>query len=133
MNCRVGTTKRMCVVKSRNTSQSVWSRSKPLNNWRKEKNNSIFSSKEKPVRLPSVSPNWSRTNSQPFPEVKSSESSITSPDSSSSTGDEKQPTKSSPGSGGCDPKTSQTHTIHNLPILMDHYIISTLSEYIFSY
>lgn len=134
MNCRDGTTmKRMCVVKSRNTSQSVWSRCKPLNKWREEKNNSVFSLKEKPVRVPSLSPNQSRTKCQLLPEVKPSEPLITLPDSSSSTGDEKQLTKSSTGSGSCDPKTSQTHTIHNLPILMDHYIISTLSEYIFSY
>lgn len=132
MNCRDGTTMtRMCIVKSRNT--SVWSRGKPLNNWREEKNNSVFSSKSKPVRAPYLTPNQSRTKSQSFPEGKPSEPLITSPDSSSSTGDEKQPTKSSTGSGSCDPKTSQTHTIHNLPILMDHYIISTLSEYIFSY
>eukprot|EP00495_Collosphaeridae_sp_1-RS-2012_P005203 TRINITY_DN460_c0_g1_i1.p1 TRINITY_DN460_c0_g1~~TRINITY_DN460_c0_g1_i1.p1 ORF type:complete len:75 (-),score=3.77 TRINITY_DN460_c0_g1_i1:389-613(-) len=48
------------------------------------------------------------------------------------TGEEELPCKFSAGSGTGEKKTCQAYTIHNLPILMDHYIVSTLSEYIFS-
>jgi len=134
MNCRNGTAiKRTCAIKSKNTTQSVWSRCKPVNNWSPEKSISVFNCKERPAGAPSLSPTQSRTKYTHLPEVKPSEPLITLPDSSSLTGIKEQPSKSSTGSGSCDPKALQTHTIHNLPILMDHYIISTLSEYIFSY
>jgi len=128
VNCHGGTIKGICVVKSKNSSQTAWSRCK-VNHSTEEKSFSVFCCKEKPAREPSQT-----KTSESLPEVKTSVS-PDAPSASPSTShdDEERPNKSSTESGSGSSKTSQAYTIHNNPILMDHYIISTLSEYIFSY
>jgi len=137
MNCREATIKGICFVKSKSPSKSARSRSK-MNHSSEEKSFSVFCCKEKPAQATSHSPPQSRTTKS-LSEAKPSEpreislATSSSASASVSAGDEEPRKKSSTESGSGDPKTSQTHTIHNLPILMDHYIISTLSEYIFSH
>jgi len=132
---RGATIKGICVVKSKNPGQGAWSRSK-VNQSCEDESFTIFCCKEKPGRVASLSPSptLSRT-SESLSEVSSSQPLDASSASISpaSTGEEELPSKSSAGSDSGEKKTSQSYTIHNLPILMDHYIISTLSEYIFSY
>lgn len=136
MNSREATIKGICFMKSKSPSKSAWSRSK-MNHSSEEKSFSVFCCKEKPARVTSHSPPHSRTTkslSEAKPEpLDTSLATSSSASTSVSTAEEEPPKKPSTESGSTDPKTSQTHTIHNLPILMDHYIISTLSEYIFSH
>jgi len=129
---RGGTIKGICVVKSKNHNQSTWSNCK-VNQSTEDKKFSVFCRKENPVRAPSPSQGPSKTReSMELSQSKPLDGSI---DSSSSTcsGEEGPRSKSSAESGAGAKKTSQACTIYDLPILMDHYIISTLSEYIFSY
>jgi len=127
------TIKGICVVKSKSPRQDAWPRCK-VDQSCEDRSFSVFCCKEKPARVPSLSPTLSRTTesllevspSQPL-DVQSASSSPTS------IVKEELSRKSSAESGCGEKKTSQAYTIHNLPILMDHYIISTLSEYIFSY
>jgi len=130
-----GTIKGICVLKSKNPSQGAWSRCK-VNQSCDDESFTIFCCKETPSRVPSLSPTPTLSrSSESLSEVSSSQPLDASSASISpaSTGEEELPSKSCAGSGSGEKKTSQSYTIHNLPILMDHYIISTLSEYIFSY
>jgi len=124
--------KGICVVKSKNYNQSTWPPCK--GNQSSEDNKlSVFCRKENPAQTPSPSQTLSMTTeSMELSQCQPLHGSVPS-SSSTSSGEEELQRKSSDKSGAGEKKTSQACTIYELPILMDHYIISTLSEYIFSY
>jgi hypothetical protein len=134
VKCREGASiKGICLVKSKNPSPSASPRRK-VNYSCEEKGFSVFCCKQ-PIRLSSLSPTTSTSTTESMCEEKTSEplaAPSASPNSYSTVNDER-PNKTSTENSIGDSTTNQIHTIHNLPILMDHYIISTLSEYIFSY
>jgi len=118
----------LCVVKSTSVDRSHCQ----VKNSTQDKSFSVFCCKEKPAESSCLSPTLSMTtdslevsHSEPF-------NASFAPSSPALTGEEERPCKFSAGSGTGEKKTCQAYTIHNLPILMDHYIVSTLSEYIFS-
>jgi len=129
---RGGTIKGICVVKSKTNNQSTWSQSN-VNQSTEEKNFSVFCCKENSVRTPSPSQCPSTTTeSMELSQSKPLDGSVAS-SSSTYSREEEARSKSSAESGAGEKKNSQACKIYDLPILMDHYIISTLSEYIFSY
>jgi len=120
----------ICVGKSTSPDRSLWSRNK-VKNFRKDKSLSVFCRKKKPTEMSFLSPTFSMTTELEMSQSEPLDSSLFST-SPRSTEEEELPCKFSPENSPGEKKTCQAYTIHNLPILMDHYIVSTLSEYIFS-